>query len=168
MNKIVKIELNDGDVLTVARANGEVEEIKNEGFNDLPEWVSDNSFRFYIMQDGNISQFCSTDNKKPTFLMGLLFKTKEEAETKRDHMLLTAEIERFIDYHNAEQGWVADWGNDDQLKHSIKWNNYSKKSESDFWYKIQSQGKPMSEDTYNKLTSHYTPDQLKFYITGVK
>ena len=168
MNKTVQIELNDGDVLTVARANGEVEEIKKESFNDLPKWVSDDSFRFTIQANGDIEEFCSPLIKEKRFFMGLLLKTEREAEIKRDHMLLTAEIERFIDYHNSEQGWVADWEDMGQIKLYVRWCHYSQIPDSDFWTRKQQQKIAMSQDTYNKLKSHYTQDQLKFYITGVK
>jgi len=159
--KKLEIELDPGDKVCITRANGETEkyEGKEEFGDSLPEWVTDDSTKFCILSEGAVDRSNRRQCRLSQWHVGNLFKTKYEAETKRDHMILSAKIERFIEWHkeraDAYQGWVY-----------IVVGITGGVTPVETWSKGGTGPRVMPESVYDNLRIAFSEAELYFWLTG--
>ena len=74
-------------------------------------------YRFVVKHCGNYP-----DDKFNSIFLGLNFKTKEQAEHMAEYLQLAMEIKAHCDYLNELDGFVADWGDVEQVKFGLGMN----------------------------------------------
>lgn len=96
---------------------------------------------------------------------GLIFLPEDLqlAEKKRHQMLKKIEIQYKIDRLNAEEGWVANWENENQNKYYIILDMIGNII-VDRDYAIRSQNQYMSKQTAETILTKYTQDELLQYL----
>ena len=103
------IELKAGDKAVITRASGETEVIEAEKV-----WPSEGDGVHTITGHGVIRYWiyeCATKNVLDHHVVqGNGFRTKEEAEHKRDRNEALTTLKRVIAEENEKAGWVCDWG----------------------------------------------------------
>lgn len=83
--------------------------------------VPDDIENYYFLDEtGNIvyKALYSSNYQKKTFIHGLAFKTKEEAEQYDKERILLFKLHKWAEEHN--EGWTPNWNNDDETIHEIQ------------------------------------------------
>lgn len=75
---------------------------------------------YFLDETGNIvyKALYSSNYQKKTFIHGLAFKTKEEAEQHDKERILLFKLHKWAEEHNG--GWKPNW-NDDDLKYYVEY-----------------------------------------------
>lgn len=63
------------------------------------------------------------DVDETRYKIGNIYRTKEEAQAALDKQLATVRVLDRIVELNAEQGWVCDWGNHNQIKYIFRFDH---------------------------------------------
>ena len=82
--------------------------------------VPENIENYYFLDEtGNIvyKALYSSNYQKKTFMHGLAFKTKEEAEQHDKERILLFKLHKWAEEHNG--GWTPDWKDFDEYKFSV-------------------------------------------------
>ena len=97
---------------------------------------------------------------------GFMFLVEDEhlAEKKTNMLTKQLEITNEIERLNAEQGWVADWGNDDQEKCNFCYSNSYKRVDISYYCQGQSGVLYSSEDILTEIKDKYSEDELKQFL----
>lgn len=90
--------------------------------------VPDDLENYYFLDEtGNIvyKALYSSNYQKKTFIHGLAFKTKEEAERYDRERILLFKLHKWAEEHN--RGWTPNWNDLDEEKNSVIYDNRHKK-----------------------------------------
>lgn len=100
------------------------------------------------------------------FKLGLIYllEDKHLAEKKARMLTKQLEITNEIERLNAEQGWVADLGNDDQEKCSFCYSNSYKRIDISYYCQGQSGVLVSSEEILTEIKDEYSEDELKQFL----
>ena len=132
--------------------------------NTPPDWVTDDSDRFFIDELNNkIFSINSAEYKFNAWLLGRLYKTREEAEAALELLKLDSEIRRFVAFHDKDD--PVDWSDTEQKKYNFYLPSSSGVLKTHLSYLIQEQGiLYMTEQTKDKLLEHFTSEQIERWI----
>ena len=92
---------------------------------EVPEDIED---YYFLDETGNIvyKALYSSNYQKKTFIHGLAFKTKEEAEQHDKERILLFKLHKWAEEHNGD--WYPDW----EDFHEIKYYIICRKEQGDF------------------------------------
>ena len=129
--------------------------------NTPPDWVTDDSRRFYFHANGGeLYPTTSKNYKESLWLIGKLYKTEKEAEDAQELLRLDAEIKRFVAFYDKDT--PLDWSDFGQMKCYFFWNYATNELRHLYHKECKAQGNIyMTEKTRYKVLKHFTPEQLE-------
>lgn len=96
----------------------------------VPEDIED---YYFLDETGNIvyKALYSSNYQKKTFIHGLAFKTKEEAEQHDKERILLFKLHKWAEEHNGD--WTPNWNETSKAKYCVEYNNYSREFIVDYY-----------------------------------
>ena len=134
------------------------------GHNTPEDWVTDGSERFCIgSYGGRVNSDSSRQNKIVLWLIGNLYKTKQEAETALELLKLDSEIRRFVAFCDKDDS--LDWDDREQKKHYFCWDYHKDILAANWVTYFRRRGTLyMTEQTRDKLLEHFTSEQIERWV----
>lgn len=82
---------------------------------------------YFLNETGNVmyKTLYSSNYQKKTFIHGLAFKTKEEAEQHDKERILLFKLHKWAEEHNG--GWTPNWNDLDEEKCTVMYDNADEK-----------------------------------------
>lgn len=150
--------------------NQEVDESKIKevlGVKESKVWKPNyGEYAYLVLASGGVQVYCSNSKNEKFYDMGVVYKTKEEAEFARDKKLFEVKMKRYLSEHEDEP---VDWGNLRQTKYFVQFNHHKKSIETNFWDVHEVQG--AIHTTSRKALEQFIKDNeadIKKYMFGVK
>lgn len=102
---------------------------------------------WYVTRYGIVGKYCNSEKAQD---FGTLYKTEEQAVKARDAMRKHNRLLAWL--AENDDGWDADWDNDDKAKWSVHYKHISKSYETVVNYSVRSLGTVyMSQNNAEKL-----------------
>ena len=119
-----------------------------------------------VFTSGEVQSYCATNELDKFYSMGMVFKTKEEAEFARDKQIFLTKFERYLRENEDEP---VDWNNYDQDKFCAHLDHMDKCVDVISRYSSQYQGViyTTNEESLKKFIENNESD-IKKYMFGVK
>jgi len=120
-----------------------------------------------VFASGGVQSYCANNELDKFYGMGMVFKTKEEAEFARDKQIFLTKFERYLRENEDEP---VDWKNESQLKYSVELNsriNYKICIVANNYYMKQGAIYTTNFEALNSYVKDNESD-IKKYMFGVK
>ncbi len=87
----------------------------------MPEYKED---FYFICSDGDVksARACENEYEFRAFELGNMYQTKEQAQKSLEQQKAYMRLVRKI--HELNDGWIPDWGNNEQNKYSLYFNHH--------------------------------------------
>jgi len=118
-----------------------------------------------VFASGGVQSYCANNELDKFYGMGMVFKTKEEAEFARDKQIFLTKFERYLRENEDEP---VDWNNYNQDKYCVVIERGINTLDITSWYSRQFQGViyTTNEESLKKFIENNEAD-IKKYMFGI-